>query len=155
MNRLLKTSLILGTLLLFSLPLFAATDQAYLNYRQKLMKSMGAHMGAIGDILKYKLPQQDHIVNHARSLSLNSELIAEAFKKKITQGKTDATPKIWQEWQKFMEAAEKMGVESRALARVAQKGDLRASMMQVKKLGKSCGGCHKPYRKPKEERFKR
>jgi cytochrome c556 len=24
----------------------------------------------------------------------------------------------------------------------------------VKKLGESCGGCHKPYRKPREESYK-
>ena len=28
------------------------------------------------------------------------------------------------------------------------------SKREMKALGKSCGGCHKPFRKPKEESFK-
>lgn len=112
-------------------------------------------MGSIGAIMKNKLPYTATIVAHAQSLQMTSTVIEDAFKKKITEGKTDSKPDIWQDWDKFVAAAKKMGEESGKLADAAQSGDMAAIGAQVKALGKSCGGCHKPFRKPKEERFKR
>ncbi len=130
-------------------------DAAYLKHRQKVMQAVGGHMGSIGAILKNKLPYKTSIVAHAQSLQMTSTVIEDAFKKKITEGKTDAKPDIWKDWDKFVAAAKKMGEESGKLADVVQAGDMAAIGPQVKALGKSCGGCHKPFRKPKEERFKR
>ncbi len=133
----------------------AQSDEAYLVYRQKVMQSQSANVGAIVTILKNKLPYQDNIVMHAHEIQMASQLIASAFKKNITAGKTDAKPDIWQDWDKFDAAAQKLEEESGRLATVAQSGDMAAIVEQVKKLRKSCGGCHKPFRKPKKERFKR
>lgn len=141
-----------------SIPLSSAlaqTDQDYLSYRQKLMASNGDHLGAIGVILKTKLPYTDHIAIHAQSIHAASQLIGDAFKKEITEGKTDAKPDVWQDWDKFVDAAKKLEEESGKLAEVAKSGDMAAIVAQVKATGKACGGCHKPFRKPKEERFPR
>ena len=81
-------------------------------------------------------------------------LIASAFRKEITAGKTDAKPEIWQEWDKFQEAVKTLEQESGQLAEVAQGNDMEAIEAQVKKLAGACGNCHKPYRKPKEESYK-
>lgn len=133
----------------------AQDDEAYLQHRQKVMQSLGGHMGAIGDIMKNKLPYVTTIVAHAQALQMTSTVIEDAFKKEITEGKTDAKPDIWQDWDKFVAAAKKMGEESGKLADVTQAGDMEAIGAQVKALGKACGDCHKPFRKPKEERFQR
>ena len=133
----------------------AQEDQAYLTHRQKVMQAVGGHMGAIGAVMKNKLPYTDTIAAHAQALQMSSTVIEDAFRKEITEGKTDAKPDVWQDWEKFTTAAKKMGEESGKLAKVAQSGDMAAIGAQVKALGKSCGGCHKPFRKPKEERFKR
>lgn len=133
----------------------AQSDQAFLTYRQKVMASMGGNMGATATILKNKLAYEGHIVHHAYQIQSASRLIPAAFRKKITEGKTDAKPDIWQDWDKFVDAAKKLERESGKLAEVAQSGDMAAIAAQVKAVGKSCGGCHKPFRKPKEERFKR
>ena len=133
----------------------AQDDAAFLQHRQKVMQAIGGHMGAIGAILKNKLPYQGTIAAHAQGLQMTSTVIEDAFKKKITEGRTDSKPDIWQDWEKFAAAAKKMGEESGKLAQVAQSGDMAAIGAQVKAVGKSCGGCHKPFRKPKEERFKR
>lgn len=133
----------------------AQDDKAYLDHRQKVMKAIGGHMGSIGAIMKNKLPYQSTIVAHAQGLQLASSVIDDAFEKEITEGRTDSKPDIWQDWNKFSAAARKMGEESGKLAKVAQSGDMAAIAAQVKAVGKSCGGCHKPFRKPKEERFKR
>ena len=141
-----------------SMPLASAlaqTDQDYLTYRQKLMASNGDNMGAIGAILKANLPYTDHIAAHAQSIHAASKLIEDTFKKEITEGKTDAKPDVWQDWDKFVDAAKKLEEESGKLAEVAKSGDMAAIAAQVKATGKACGDCHKPFRKPKEERFKR
>ncbi len=133
----------------------AQSDEVFLQYRQKLMQANSANYGAIRHILKHKLPFQSHIVTHAQELQLGSALIAKGFKKEITAGKTDSKPDIWKDWDKFAAAAKAMGEESAKLAVVAQSGGMADIAAQVKALGKSCGGCHKPFRKPKAERFKR
>jgi cytochrome c556 len=111
-------------------------------------------MGAINDILKNKLPYQGHIAAHARDIAAISGLVGDAFKKQVTEGKTDAKPEIWSEWDKFLAAAEALANESSKLAAVAQSGDMEAIGAQVKKVGAACGDCHKPYRKPKEQSYK-
>lgn len=133
----------------------AQDDEHYLGYRQKVMKSMGASMGAIGDILKHKLPFAGHIGVHAGDISRMSAVIAEAFEKEITEGRTDSKPDVWQDWDKFVAAAKTLQEEGVKLADVAAGGDMAAIGAQVKNLGKACGDCHKPFRKPKEERFQR
>lgn len=133
----------------------AQSDEHYLGYRQKVMKSMGASMGAIGDILKHKLPFAGHIGVHASDISRMSAVIAEAFEKEIVEGRTDSKPEVWQDWDKFVAAAETLQEEGAKLADIASGGDMAAIGAQVKNLGKACGDCHKPFRKPKEERFQR
>jgi cytochrome c556 len=132
----------------------AQSDEAFVQYRQKVMSSQGASMGAINDILKNKLPYQEHIAAHARDIAAMSALIGEAFKKQIVEGKTDAKPEIWKEWEKFVAAAEALANESSKLATVAQSGTMEAIGDQAKKVGGACGDCHKPYRKPKEQSYK-
>lgn len=132
----------------------AQDDEAYVQHRQKVMQSVGGHMGAIGAIMKSKLPYTSNIAVHAQALQMTSTVIEDAFKKEVTEGKTDAKPDIWQDWDKFVAAAKAMGDESDKLAEVARTGDMDALDAQVKALGKACGDCHKPFRKPKEESYK-
>lgn len=132
----------------------AQEDEASLQYRQKVMTSQSASMGAINDILKNKLPFPNHIFTHAQAIQRMTALVPEAFKKEVTAGKTDAKPEIWKEWDKYVAAAEALGQEAAKLAEVAQKNDMEAITAQVKKVGDACGTCHKPYRKPKEESYK-
>ena len=132
----------------------AQENEAFIQYRQKVMAANGANMAAIGEILKNKLPYQNHITVHAQEIQQMSTLISDAFKKDIAAGKTDAKPEIWKEWDKFTAAADAMGREAAELAKVAQNGSMEAISAQVKKLGEACSDCHKPYRKPKEESYK-
>ncbi|ETX06510.1 c-type cytochrome [Candidatus Entotheonella palauensis] len=148
--------LIIGALCLtmFVTSAQAQKDEHYLGYRQKLMAAIGGHMGAIGRVAKTGLPFMDAIAVHAKSIEMSAGLIEKAFEKEITEGKTDAKADVWKEWDKFVDAAKKMQEEADKLASVAV-DDKDAMAAQVKALGKACGNCHKPYRKPKEERFKR
>ena len=127
-----------------------------IDYRQKLMKGHGAAMGSIGDYLKYKLSYGlNHVATHAKNISEYANLIPDAFEKKITDGKTDAKPEVWDNWDDFVAKASALNVAATELAAAAAGGDMRAMMPNVKALGDACGGCHDEYRKPKEERFPR
>src|SRR5215510_11622969 len=132
----------------------AQEEEAYIQYRQKVMASNGANMGAIGDILKNKLPYQSHITVHALEIQRMSTLIPDAFKKDIAAGKTDAKPEIWKEWDKFTAAANDMGMEAAELVKVSHGGNMDAISAQVKRVGDECVAWHKPSRKPKEESYK-
>lgn len=134
---------------------YAQSDESYVQYRQKVMMSIGANIGAIADTLKNQLPYQKNIATHAQQMQIASTLIESAFQQEITDGKTDAKPDIWKDWDKFTAAAKKMGEESGKLADIAQSGDMAAIGAQVKALGKACGDCHKPFRKDKEESYKK
>ena len=129
-------------------------DAARLKYRQSLMSTVGTNMGAIGDILKNQLVLPGAIANHAGQMAQSAALIAPAFEHEITDGPTDAKSEIWQDWAKFEKAIADYEEAARGLQTAAASGDAAAVGPAVKALGKSCSGCHKPFRKPKEESYK-
>ena len=128
--------------------------QAQIEYRQKVMSAIGTNMGAIGDILKNRLDVPGAVANHAGQMADAAALIAPAFKKQLSAGATDAKPEIWADWAKFEEAIAGFEEAARNLASAANGSDPSAVGPAMRGLGKSCGGCHKPFRKPKEESYK-
>jgi len=129
-------------------------DEARVKYRQTVMSGIGNNMGAIGDILKNRLGMPAAIAIHANQMADSAALIAPAFKQRIMDGPNDAKAEIWQDWAKFEEAIATYEEAARGLATAAASGDPKAVGPAMRALGKSCGGCHKPFRKPKEESYK-
>jgi cytochrome c556 len=130
-------------------------DDAQVKYRQNLMEIIGSNMGAIGDILKNRLDLPGHVANHAGQMIDSSQMIAAAFKPKTTSTETDAKPEIWKDWAKFEAAIADFEAAAKDLQVAASGTDGAAVGAAVKALGKSCGGCHKSFRKPKEESFRK
>ena len=124
-----------------------ADSKGIIKYRQNVMKATGGHMGAIVDILKNRLPLADHIVDHARSIEQNSKMTLAMFPKGSGLGETKAKPTIWENWSKFESAVQDFERESAKLAKVAESGDMEALAKQVRATGKTCGGCHRNFRK--------
>jgi cytochrome c556 len=125
-----------------------------IKYRHKLMEAVGSNMAAIADIMKYGLDLPGHVENHARQLEQSAALIAGAFKTKVVEGPTDAKPEIWQDWAKFEQAIADYEKAAGEFATAAAGSDGEAIGAAMKALGKSCSGCHKSFRKPKEESYK-
>jgi cytochrome c556 len=127
----------------------AQDDEGAVAYRQKLMSSLGASMGSIGDMLKYKLPYDSkHVATHAQNVSKIGGLIEEAFKKEASAN-SGSKPEIWQEWDKFIAAAEAMSKAGAELAQAAEGGTTGPALMpQVKAVGDACKACHGPFRVP-------
>jgi len=120
-------------------------------YREKIMSVNGASMGAINDVLKFKLPGgAEHIVVHAETIHRESELIAGAFQTEVLTEESRALPTIWQQWDEFVAAADNLSQASAKLAEVAKGGDQGAIMAEVKVVGQACSNCHNTFRKPNE-----
>ncbi|MGY8825216.1 MAG: c-type cytochrome [Candidatus Latescibacterota bacterium] len=120
--------------------------EAYVEYREKIMKNLGTQSGAIGDILKHKLPYGDHILIHAKGLQAASRLVMPAFKKEAMEEGGEAKAEIWQQWDKYVAAAKKLEDASDALVAAAEKGDMKAVGVAMREVSGSCGSCHKPFR---------
>ena len=153
----LGAALVLGAALLVGQSwLFAAENAAgVIKYRQKVMGSQGAHIGGIAEILKNGLPYKAHIAGHARALSVSSKIIPDIFPKDTGDGKTDAKAAIWRDFDDFKAKARTLGREADKLEKIAQTGSMADIGAQLKMVGKSCGSCHKKFRKKKEDSYKR
>ena len=110
------------------------------------MKSTRGHMGAIADILKNRLPLQEHFADHAKSIYQNSKMTLSMFPKGSDLGDTKAKPSIWKNWSKFEDATKDFVRESAKLVKVAESGDIKTFVQQVRATGKTCGGCHRHFR---------
>lgn len=132
----------------------AGDDMPSVEYRQTVMSIIGRNMGAMGDIMKNRLVLPGHVAVHAGQIAEMAQLIAPAFKKNVATDLTDAKPEIWQDWAKFEAAVADLGKAARTLEAAAKGSNAASVGPAMKALGKSCGGCHKPFRRPKEESFK-
>ena len=130
-------------------------DEGAIKYRQSVMESVGGDMAAIANIMKYGLPLTGNIVTHAEGLASHAKLVSSAFERKATGGPNDSEPAIWEKTDEFKEKSKAFETETAKLVEVAKAGDGAALGVQMKATGKSCGGCHDSFRKPKEESFKR
>lgn len=135
--------------------LSSAQEDPVITYRQKVMQSIGANIGAISDVLKHSLPYQQNIEAHAAQINRAAALIPSAFEENVSEGLTDAKPVVWDEWEEFEEYAGDLESASAELAEVAADGDAAAIGAQVKKLGDACKQCHDEFRKPEEESYKK
>ncbi len=141
-----------AVLLSASLPVLA--NEAYVGYRQKIMAAVGGHAGAIGAIVKSKLPEQDAIAALAEAVAKTADTVPAAFSHALHEGATDAKPEIWDNMDDFLTLNDAMRKASLALADAARKGDPAVVKKAMRDFSKSCGACHRSYRKPKEESYK-
>ena len=134
-------------LIFFYVTLSFADSHGIIKYRQKVMKSTSGHMGAIVDILKNRLPLEDHIVDHARSMLQLSKMTLSIFPEGSGKGRTKSKQAIWEKWSEFESAANDFERESAKLVEVAESRDMEALAKQVRATGKTCSGCHRNFRK--------
>ncbi|MEE8433378.1 MAG: cytochrome c [bacterium] len=126
-----------------------------ISYRQKVMKSQVVNLRGIFDIVKKKVPHKRNLALHAQIINNNAKMILAAFKQRAVEGPTDAKPAIWENWKDFEKKAKALQRESAKLVKAARSKKKGAFGAQLKKTGKACGSCHKKFRKPKEESYKR
>ncbi|NKB19129.1 MAG: hypothetical protein GKS01_01170 [Alphaproteobacteria bacterium] len=103
-----------------------------------------------------KAGNADAVAAAANDIAEKSDKIAGLFPKGSSRadlGKkvTRAKAAIWKDWSKFVAAANNMKNAALAVASAAKAGNAKAG---AKGIGKTCGGCHKPFRGKKAKKKK-
>lgn len=127
--------------------------------RMESMKSMGEYSKAVADMLKGKSDfdskvfqdASDAFIRHGQDIPTQFPDTPESREDQISE----ASPDIWNDWQKFASFAEQFSEDSRRLeslvARLEPTDTLdSATTREVRaaffKTVKSCSGCHKRFR---------
>ena len=141
---------VLATALLATAAQASGDPDEAIKYRQMVMSSLGAHIGAIAAVLKGKVSHSGHIVGHARAMQAASLMLNDIFPPDSDFGLTRAKPEIWQQPDKFKAGLKTFQDAAVVLVQAAESGDMGAIGDALGGVGKACGGCHKPFRAPKE-----
>ncbi|MBF0286726.1 MAG: cytochrome c [SAR324 cluster bacterium] len=148
--------LVLFGVLLFLMPLqvTAADDKAAITYRVRVMKGIGANMHSIGDILKGKVDHKELIVHYAKALNETSKTVTTIFKQDTSKSKKNSRSKnaIWEKWGDFEKESNAFVKASTNMVKAAETGDMANIGPAMKKLGETCGDCHKPFREKKKKK---
>ncbi len=143
-----RINVVLVALLLgVSVQVFAQDD--VIPKRQKLMKNNSAANKAI----KSAVGKKDFATVEAKAKQIadNMGRLEALFPKGSTSEKSRAKAAIWEKWDEFAKDAEAAKMAASDLAAAAAAKDEAEVGAKFKVLGKSCGGCHKPFRAPKKK----
>jgi cytochrome c556 len=147
-SRTIRTTFALVALTLMSAlatPTYANEDA--IKYRKGVMKAVGGTMGSLAAILKGKAPMS-HAPALANTMSQLASISGDLFPAGSDGIDSRAKDNIWTETDKF--AAAVKAFQTAAMNITKATGDKAAYGAAFKALGGSCGGCHKPFRTPKE-----
>ena len=124
------------------LPMTArADDQDTIDYREHIMKTMGAEMVLINQIVQKKAPA-DGLATFTQGLAMTAATAKSAFATKMAGG--EAKPDVWTHWADFSKRLDALAAATEDLANSSKGGDITAAASKVATLG--CKGCHDVYR---------
>lgn len=124
-----------------------AKEEDLVKYRENVMHVIGGHMGAIVAIVKGEVPYSDELGYHAQSLAAAAPKTLPAFETQAMTDKSEALPKIWDNWADFEKRALKLETASADFSKAVAGGNMAEIGTALGELGKSCKGCHDEYMK--------
>lgn len=124
----------------------AMEPENYIKYRQAMMDAVGGHMGASTQIVRGKVDLQEDLQMHAKALAALNANLVRLFPQGSDFGETKATAAVWDEPDKFQQAADAARDATAAFASAVEGGDAAAIAAAHKDVGKSCKGCHEDFR---------
>jgi cytochrome c556 len=131
----------------------ADTPENLVKYRKSVMKAIGGHMGSIAAVVKGEVGFTGHVAGHARGIKDMSLIVPDIFPANsgpMDVADTGALAEIWEQPEKFKQVVSDFQDAAAKFAAVAEGGDMNAIGDGLGALGKTCGGCHKPFRKKQE-----
>jgi cytochrome c556 len=142
-----RTVVVVGTLLLGAGAVVAQQDMV--NQVQVLMKGNGKNAGALAAMVKGEKPYDQAtvdaaLVQFADTAKKLPTMFPDASKGLKPTGDYSAGPKIWEDKAGFTAS-----IATFAKAVTDAKGkikDLDTLKVELPVIGKTCGGCHEPYR---------
>lgn len=119
--------------------------------RMEAMSDMGDAMKAMASMVKGKQAFEPALfIQSGETIAKHSDMIPELFPAGSMEGKSEAVPAIWQQWDDFFSLGYRTKTDAEALVKMAQEGsELRPLTKQFVKLANDCKACHKDYRKKK------
>jgi cytochrome c556 len=115
--------------------------------RQAVMTLQGKYFGPLAAMAQGKAPYNADIVKrNATYLDNLTRMPWDGFDPATKDVKSNALPAIWEQSDKFREAASRLENEAHKLYQVSQSGDDGAVKAQIGAVGKACGGCHENFR---------
>ena len=126
-------------------------ETAAFNFRDGLMKAIQWKVGKLRGMAQGEVTVDEALFKKsAHDVVTLAGMITEGFiPNSIVQGSA-ATPEIWMNFPDFTQKAADLKTAAQALADAADQNGFEASKGLVDAVGKSCGGCHRPYRKRQE-----
>jgi len=123
--------------------------------RMDAMVDMGDKSKIVANMFKGKTEfDKAAIVDAADAFVMHGSAMSELFpdsKDSRTGSKTEALPKIWEQWDDFNELVEEFVSKSEVLqSAVGETEDETALKVAFFKTTKTCSTCHKRFRKPKD-----
>jgi cytochrome c556 len=121
----------------------AAEDKDVIDYRQNLMKSLGAHSGALGAILQNKVAYGDNLAHHADAIAAAAAAAQLAFKDEVVGGTSSAA--VWEDWDDFSARFAQLEKAAMEVSAAAKEGGMAAAGPKVGAMF-ICKDCHDNYR---------
>ena len=124
-----------------------AKPEQLVKQRQAVMTLQGKYFGPLAAMAQGKAPYNADIVKrNATFLDNLTRMPWDTFDPSTKDVKSNALPAIWEQPDKFKEAASRLENEAHKLYEVSQSGDEGAVKAQIGAVGKACGGCHENFR---------
>jgi len=144
-----KTAVIAAALIAATAPAQAEEPENYIKYRQAVMKAIGGHTGAAGQIVRGKVSPEGALAMHADALAALNADISSLFPEGSDFGETRAKEEIWSDRAAFDKAAGDAKTATAAFAAAVAAGDKEKIGAAYRNVGESCKTCHKQFREKK------
>jgi len=150
-SRIFAITCILGTSSMIGPIELIAQDEEVppaIEYRQSVMSSIASTRGLLTAVVDDEVPYRNHLLEHAVSLNRLAVLAADIFPAGSGGDNTRARDEIWEDTEEFKAALTAFQNASSELLESVYTGDLNAIQDDIGSVGRTCSGCHRPFRKP-------
>ena len=117
-------------------------------YRQSVMSAIAANRALLSAVVDDEFPYRNHLLAHAVSLNRLAVMTADIFPAGSGGDTSRAKDEIWEDEEEFKAVVTAFQDASSELLESVYTGDLNAIQDAIGSVGRTCSGCHRPFRKP-------
>lgn len=128
MHRVLLSSLVSAAVLVLSPAAWALEDKDVIDYRQRIMNTLGEQSGALGEALSTAIPA-DNLVAHLDAIALSAATALKSFEPKVQGG--ESKPEVWSNWADFQKRMQAFAENTVMVAQKARTGGRESIMGDI------------------------